>query len=161
MRARAFWVGLLGLALLRCSSAAAEGEACDRAKSNSDCQSGLVCTAGVDVQADHDVCCPPQGNTPEESGCRPATEGLTTDAGVGSEYSSGGSLNAGGGAAGGAGATGGSAGATGGSAGATGGSAGTTGGSAGTTGGSAGTTGGSAGTTGGSAGTTGGSAGSN
>jgi hypothetical protein len=47
----------------------AEGERCDRAAGDADCQDGLVCTAKEELGTESDICCPPEGVAPTDLAC--------------------------------------------------------------------------------------------
>ncbi len=148
MRARTlsalcFVVLVAPLAFVSCSKAS-EGESCDLASGNTDCEDGLVCLGPWEISANQSVCCPRPPAGPSTSACEPRLSKHEPD-----PYVDAAPIPPGDGSAGGSGGVGGSAGGGGtagiaGSAGAAGVSGG--GGAAGS-GGSAGSSGSDAGAT--------------
>ena len=114
-----------------------EGERCDQANGDEDCEDGLVCTSKQDLQTSSDICCPPAGVEPTDLACIP---GSLADAGVGgsSTGGAGGAGGTGGSSTGGAGGAGGTGGSSTGGAGGAGGTGGTGGSSTGGAGGAGG-----------------------
>ncbi|HLM72948.1 MAG TPA: hypothetical protein VK459_09660 [Polyangiaceae bacterium] len=101
-----------------------EGERCSVDNSNDDCTTGLLCTAGKDLAAQADLCCPPEGEPVNDPACRRVVDTSTSsstaastgagggqggDGGAGGQGGDGGAGGSGG--AGGAGGSGGSGGA--------------------------------------------------
>ena len=70
-------LGLLLVAAGACGDSG-EGESCDPANGNSDCDSGLVCTPAHRVKATEPVCCPRAPAAPSVDPCQPelGTDGL-------------------------------------------------------------------------------------
>jgi hypothetical protein len=142
-------IGALLAALVNASACSqqGEGERCDRLNGesgpDSDCADGLVCTSSKDLGTSADICCPPEGETPNELACIPNP---VTNEGGGGGTGGGGTGGAGGGTGGGGGGTGGGGGAGGGGVGGSGGSGGTGGtGGTGGIGGAGGAAGGAGG----------------
>lgn len=105
---RAAVLALLALApLASCSSLAEEGESCDRANGNADCEDGLICRSALDVAATRSVCCPRPPEKPSSAECEPELAHAVPDPSIDASYGAGGTGT--GGTAGGAG-SGGSAG---------------------------------------------------
>lgn len=72
MRGRAlpFAVLMAALGFGACSDAA-EGESCDLANGNDDCEQGLVCRGPWEVSSSEAVCCPAPPAKPGVSACQP------------------------------------------------------------------------------------------
>ncbi len=99
---------LTALALVvACSSLAEEGESCDRANGNADCEEGLVCLSEVDIVATRSVCCPRPPAKPSSSACEPELEHHLPDPSIDASYGAGGTGTGGTGGVGGGGGTGG------------------------------------------------------
>lgn len=83
--------GLLAALVASCTGQA-EGDRCQLANNNDDCQAGLVCTQGSKLNRNYDLCCPPEGTTVTSDSCKVApispgsdasiNDGSTTDTGV-------------------------------------------------------------------------------
>ncbi len=92
-------MGLAALLLLPACNGGAEGAPCNRAKSNDDCNAGLVCTSNIEIAASTPRCCPRPPNRPTTSACAPAGKDFHPDAGVtpiGGSGGSGGTAGSGG-----------------------------------------------------------------
>lgn len=74
----------VGLAVLLVASCAgqAEGDRCQLANNNDDCQAGLVCTSGQSLNRNYDVCCPPQGVAATSDSCKVAPLSPGSDAAI-------------------------------------------------------------------------------
>ena len=81
---------LVSLPFVACSGLAEEGEACDRANGNSDCENGLVCRGEWEVMADEAVCCPRPPAKPSSSACKPEIEHQHPDPSIDASYGAGG-----------------------------------------------------------------------
>ena len=95
----ALGAGLLGFLLPACGKQG-EGQRCDVANGNDDCEDGLVCTKKKDLGTLSDICCPPAGVPASDLAC---AGGLKTDAGAGGSGGSGGAAGGHGGSGGAAG----------------------------------------------------------
>lgn len=83
--------GLLAALVASCTGQA-EGDRCQLANNNDDCQAGLVCTQGAKLNRNYDLCCPPEGTAVTSDSCKVApispgsdasiTDGATTDTGA-------------------------------------------------------------------------------
>lgn len=82
----------VAIALVVSCAGQAEGDRCQLANNNDDCQAGLVCTQGAKLNRNYDLCCPPEGTAVTSDSCKVApispgsdaaiTDGSTTDTGV-------------------------------------------------------------------------------
>ena len=82
----------LAIALVVSCAGQAEGDRCQLANGNDDCQAGLVCTQGAKLNRNYDLCCPPEGTTVTSDSCKVApispgsdaaiSDAATTDTGV-------------------------------------------------------------------------------
>ena len=105
------WFLAITLALLGACSDASEGDGCDLANGNDDCDEGLICRGAWEVRASGSVCCPAPPAKPSASACQPEVETYEPDPSVDSPPIAPGTGGAGGtgGAAGSGGAAGGDA----------------------------------------------------
>ena len=88
-RAAVAWsLVLLGAAACGESS---EGESCDPANGNADCESGLVCTPAHAVKATEPVCCPRAPTAPSVEACRSEVgAGALPDPSIDASFAAGG-----------------------------------------------------------------------
>ena len=107
------WFLAITLALLGACSDASEGEGCDLANGNDDCDEGLICRGAWEVRASGSVCCPAPPAQPSASACQPEVESYEPDPSVDSGAGGAGGAAGSGGAAGGDASTGDAADATG------------------------------------------------
>lgn len=70
---------LLALVSEGCASKSAEGESCELANGDDDCESGLVCRASFEVAASESVCCPRPPARPGSKACGPAISDFEPD----------------------------------------------------------------------------------
>jgi len=73
-------VALLGV-LVACSDAA-EGESCDLANGNDDCEEGLICRGPWDIASKEAVCCPAPPAKPSVGACGPKVKSYEPDPSV-------------------------------------------------------------------------------
>lgn len=81
-RRRTVSVLAVALALLGACSDASEGEGCDLANGNDDCDEGLICRGAWEVRASGSVCCPAPPAKPSASACQPEVESYEPDPSV-------------------------------------------------------------------------------
>ncbi len=90
-------LGAFALApMTACSSLSEEGESCDRANGNDDCENGLVCRPEWEIQATESVCCPRPPAKPSSASCDPEIDHYVPDPSIDGSFGAGGAGGAGG-----------------------------------------------------------------